>query len=145
VPPHAIGVCVVRERVCVPAPHVTEQPDHAVNGDHTQLAGQQTVLQSSLSDSAPQVPPHDSGFWTVRDRERVPPPHVFEHAVHPDHALSSQFIAQHDPPQVLSSDKSVGHALPPHAAITVTARVRVCVPVEPHDAEQVPHCDQPPT
>jgi hypothetical protein len=131
-------------RDCVPAPHVTEQPDHAVNGAQAQLLGQQPVLHDSLSLSTAHVPPHDSADCLVRERERVPPPHDRVHADHVDHALSTQFTAQHDPPHGSDSDKSVGHALPPHAATTVTARLRECVP-PPHIAEQAPHCDQVPT
>jgi hypothetical protein len=140
-PPHASAVVLVRERVCVPAPHVTEQPDHAPNADHTQLLGQQPALQLSLSLDTSHVPPHDSGVSLVRERERVPLPHDTEHDVHGDHELSTQLTAQHEPPHASDWLRSVGHAAPPQAASTVTARLRERVPV-PHVCEHALHCDQ---
>jgi hypothetical protein len=65
-------------------------------------------------------------------RERVPLPHVTEHAENADHWPNTQLTAQHAPPHDSDSDKSVGHALPPHAATTCTARLRERVPP--------PHC-----
>jgi hypothetical protein len=139
-PPHDCVDCTVRERVCVPAPHVTEQPDHAVNGDQTQSTGQQPPLavHESLSDSGSHVPPHDSADCLVRERVRVPLPHVTEQPVHDDHVFRTQLAAQHEPPQPSDSDRSLGHALPPHAAVVWIERVRVCVP-PPHVCEHALH------
>jgi hypothetical protein len=142
VPPHVAAVLVVRVRVCVPAPHVTEQPDHAVNADHTQLVGQQPLLavHGSLSISTSHVPPHVSAVCLVRVRERKPLPHVTEHTDHEDQALSTQLLAQHEPPHASDSDNWLGHAVPPHAATTAIARLRERVP-PPHVCEQALHCD----
>jgi hypothetical protein len=119
-------------------PHVTEQPDHAPNAAHTQLLGQQPVEHGSLSLSTSHVPPHDSADDLVRERERVPPPHVAEHDDHDDHGFNTQLTAQHEPPQFSVSDKSLGHALPPHADTTVMARLRERVP-PPHTCEHALH------
>ncbi len=145
-PPHDCVDCTLRVRVCVPAPHVTEQPDHAPNADHTQSTGQQPPLavHASLSLSTSHEPPHDSADCLTRERERVPLPHVTEHAENAVHCPSTQLTAQHEPPHGSDSDRSVGHELPPHAATTVMARVRVCVP-PPHCCEHALHWPQVPT
>lgn len=122
---------------------MTEQLDHAVYGDHTQLSGQQPLLaeHDSLSVSTSHVPPHNSAVTTLRVRVRVPSPHVTEQPDHADQELSWQLAAQHAPPHASVSDKLAGQAAPPQFATAATDRLRDREP-PPHVCEHALHCDQ---
>ena len=141
-PPHAAIVATDRARVCTPAPHVTEQPDHADHGVHTHSVGQHPpfAVHIAVSLSAPHTPPHDSADTFVRVRVCTPAPHDTEQPDHAPHALSVQSTAQHDPPHACCCVSSLGHAAPPHAAFCTTMRDRVCTP-PPHWFEHAPHTD----
>jgi hypothetical protein len=142
-PPHDAGVSTDRDRDCMPSPHVTVQPDQAVNGDHTQLLGQQPpfAVQAWLSMSTSQVPPQVSGINLERVRDCVPRPHVTEQDDHADHAERMQLEAQQVPPHMPDSINGAGQSAPPHDCCMVTERLRRRVPV-PHVCEHALHCDQ---
>ena len=88
-PPNAAPDTTLRLRLCVPEPHDCV---HAVQPDHelgTQSTGQILALHVMTSDMCPVhgLPPCLGWTRISRLRERVPPPHVLEHAENWVHAL----------------------------------------------------------
>jgi hypothetical protein len=84
VPPHDSGVTTERAREREPLPHDTEHGDHAAHAVSTQLAAQHAPPHASDSNSVvgQVVPPQLAPTAIERMRERMPPPHVAEHALH---------------------------------------------------------------
>ena len=84
----------LRERE--PAPHVTEQADHAVKSDVVQCTAHGLGLGHAWVSALCMhtTPPHDGWVVTPRVRVRVPAPHVVEHDPQTSHAASKQSTGQ---------------------------------------------------
>jgi hypothetical protein len=117
--------------------HDLLQPDHASNDDTTQCAGHAPRLHASVPASAPAAIPPQDGSVAVRERTRVPLPHVIEHAPHVAHSLITASTGQQCSLQERTSRK-FEHSTPPKLTGVVTERVRSCEPTL-HEAEQADH------
>lgn len=108
-PPLVLAADVVRVRVCVPAPQVTEHADHGAHADCTQSSGHACALQFCSSVSIGQNwPPNEAGVVTVRERSSVPPPQDFEHGPNAVHADTTQSTGHGSVLHVLVSERN-GH------------------------------------
>jgi hypothetical protein len=110
-PPQTASVCA-RDRDRRPPPHVAEQADHCAHPPNEQATGQH-VLHCSVSVSSTHEPPHNSLCILVRERDRMPLPHVTEHVDHDDQPLTVQSLGQQPP----------GHR---HVPSSGTGRLRWC-------------------
>jgi hypothetical protein len=143
-PPLAGAATTDRVRRISPVPHACE---HALQFDHMlswQSAAHAAAEHVSLSLRVGQgVPPHAASVVAVRERERMPLPHVAEHVDHDAHAETAHATGQQPRPQLVVSE-SAGHGTPPFAAALVAIRLRVLVADAPHVAvhdDQAAHCD----
>jgi hypothetical protein len=144
-PPLTGSATIVRARERMPdGPHDAE---HAVHDDQSLTtqsdrgAGHAPGLHGSLSVLSPlHTPPHDADTVGLRERTRVPVPHVTEQPVNIDHGPHWQFTGQ-QPPLAVQPRFSVSTSHePPHNAATVTVRVRDCDP-PPQVTEHPPQPD----
>jgi len=135
---------LVRERVRVPLPHVTDQPDHADHAFSAQLTAQHVPPHASdwLRSVGHAAAPQAASTVTARLRERVPVPHVCEHALHCDQVFTSQFCGQQPVLHVCESAICDDEHVPPHVS-GVIERERDCEP-PPHIAEHPPQADHAP-
>lgn len=93
-----------------------------------QSTGHVATLQPEVSSSAPQGLPSKLGLtFTLRRRERIPPPHVVLHVPYAPHCVMTQLIAHGCIPQLRSSKKA-GQPFPPMSAGLSSDRVRSCTP-----------------
>jgi hypothetical protein len=139
-PPFAGAATTARVRRCSPVPHCCE---HTLQLDHMlswqSLAHAAAAAHGSLSDSDGHGEPLQlASVVAVRDRERVPLPHVAEQLDHAAHVDTTHATGQQPRPQFAVS-LSDGHGVPPCAAIRVTVRERAFVADAPQLAE---HADQ---
>jgi hypothetical protein len=130
---------MTRDRVRSPVPHVCE---HGLQFDHwliMQLELQIGCVHVSVSLSGGHAGPlHAASIEIVRTRERIPLPHVTEHADQPVQPPTTHATGQQPKPQLTLSIND-GHGLPPLTGCEVTSRVRVLVADVPHVAEHADH------
>merc|ERR1719311_747126 len=125
VPPCFASVMTFRERVFVPSPQVTLQGVQGSQSPTLQGSGHSSSLHSS---SASLASSHlaPASATTVRERVRVPGPHVLLHLLHSSQSPISLHGGQSSSLQ--SSDSCRGKHSPPCFASAVTVRERVFVP-----------------
>jgi hypothetical protein len=133
-----------RERL----PDGPQDAEHAVHGDQSLTTqsdsggGHVPRLQFSGSTLEPgHCPLHDSITVLLRDRCRVPGPHVVEQVVHSENGDHWQLTGQQPPLAVQPRFSDSTSHEPPHDAATFTVRVRVCDP-PPQVTEQPLQPDQ---
>ena len=133
-PPYLLGLSMERERREMPEPHETGQAVQVAQALIAQSSGQASIPQVRISLPWPHALPPNAG-WTVVARKRcaMPPPHVLEHVVQADQALSAQSTGHWWLLQNLLAS-SAGQGLPPKAENVVTERVRRVRPA-PHESE----------
>ena len=103
-PPLATCVTVLRVRCCEPPPHDSEQGAHEPQSDTAQSMGHVPVPHDCVSDRVGQAtPPCWATVATLRERDCVPPPHVFVQVVHGEKLDTTQSTGQSAVPQERSS------------------------------------------
>ena len=123
-PPCAGARTIVRVRVCEPVPHDSVHEFHDAQFDTMQSMGHACSLQGSVCvcwKVSHGFPPPHATYTGLRERLRIPPPHVFEHApqlvMGPSHAciLQSSGLRVHllAPASPAVHQMRKGSALPP--------------------------------
>jgi hypothetical protein len=121
-------------RLCSPPPHDLVHVVQAVNEDTAQCTAHGPMLQSTTSVGRGHDAPPFCGAVSERERDFVPPPHVFVQVLKLPHVPMTQSTGHAWLLQSFMS-LSTGQEPPPFWA-AIKVRVRDCVP-PPHDTLHV--------
>ena len=94
-PPYALGVTMLRVRVCWPKSQVVEHAPQSEKEDAMQSTGHGALLHARVSDISVQAsPPCCADMISDRSRCCMPPPHVCEHVFHGPKSELTQCVGQ---------------------------------------------------
>lgn len=130
---------MVRKRICVPPPHVFEQAPNEPHALTLHVQGGFEHGVSSVREPLHGAPPFAASTASVRDRVRLPSPHVTEQLPHAPHTSHAQLVGQAPLLHVVLSLSGPGQA-PPQLAGELTLRVREIMP-GPHETLHGPKPD----